>query len=95
MAPGKFELVATATNPVLFYDQGAELRNVCVPEGGQTKKQSTHVGVEVFTAVVLKSIIFWDMTPCSPLSFNLRFGGTLRTTRRHIPEDDTLQSTHV
>jgi hypothetical protein len=24
------------------------------------------VGFEVFTAVVLKSIIFWDMTPCSP-----------------------------
>jgi hypothetical protein len=25
-----------------------------------------HVGFEVFTAVFLKSIIFWDMTPCSP-----------------------------
>jgi hypothetical protein len=25
------------------------------------------VGFEVFTAVVMKSIIFWDMTPCSPL----------------------------
>jgi hypothetical protein len=24
------------------------------------------VGFEVFTAVVLKSIIFWNMTPCSP-----------------------------
>jgi hypothetical protein len=24
-----------------------------------------YVGFEVFTAVVLKSIIFWDMTPCS------------------------------
>jgi hypothetical protein len=23
------------------------------------------VGFEVFTAVVLKSIVFWDMTPCS------------------------------
>jgi hypothetical protein len=27
------------------------------------------VGYVVFTAVVMKSIIFWDMTPCSPLSF--------------------------
>jgi hypothetical protein len=27
---------------------------------------------------ILKSIIFWDMTPCSPLSFNRRFGGTYR-----------------
>jgi hypothetical protein len=26
------------------------------------------VGFEVFTAVVLKSIFFWDMTPCSALS---------------------------
>jgi hypothetical protein len=24
-----------------------------------------YVGFEVFTAVVLKSIFFWDMTPCS------------------------------
>jgi hypothetical protein len=24
------------------------------------------VGFEVFTAVVLKSIIFWDVTPCNP-----------------------------
>jgi hypothetical protein len=23
------------------------------------------VGFEVFTAVVMKSVIFWDMTPCS------------------------------
>jgi hypothetical protein len=81
--------------------------------------------------VVLKSIIFWDVTPCSLLRCNRRFGGTYRlhiqgrrskhtclhaglaeifsstlkmeaicfsetsaasqqTTRRHIPEDDTL-----
>jgi hypothetical protein len=25
--------------------------------------------------VYMKSIIFWDMTPCSPLSVNRRFGG--------------------
>jgi hypothetical protein len=36
------------------------------------------VGFEVFTAVVLKSIIFWDMTPCSPQSCTRRFGGTSR-----------------
>jgi hypothetical protein len=89
------------------------------------------VGFEVFTAVVMKSIIFWDVTPCSLLRFNRRFRGTYRlhlqgrrkdfqqvsrclmkffssilnteaicssetsvasqqTTRRHIPEDDTL-----
>jgi hypothetical protein len=69
----------------------------------------------------LKSIIFWDMTPCSLLSCNRRFClppacllvlaeiisstlemeaicssetsvATQRTTRRHVPEDDTLHN---
>jgi hypothetical protein len=72
------------------------------------------VGFEVFTAVVMKSIIFWDMTPCSLLSCfspacllvlseiissTLKMEaicssetsvGTQQTTRRYIPEDDTL-----
>jgi hypothetical protein len=80
----------------------------------------------------MKSIIFWDMTPCSLLSYNRRFGGTYRlhlqgraicllvfaeiisptlkmeaicsfetsvvtqqTTRRHVPEDDTLQTRYL
>jgi hypothetical protein len=34
----------------------------------------SYVGFEVFTAVVMKSIIFWDETPCSLFSCN--FGGT-------------------
>jgi hypothetical protein len=37
-----------------------------------------YVGSEVLTAVVMKSTIFWDITPCSPLSVNRRFGGTYR-----------------
>jgi hypothetical protein len=36
------------------------------------------VGFEVFTAVVLKSIFFWDMTLCCALSGTRRFGGTYR-----------------
>jgi hypothetical protein len=36
------------------------------------------VGFEVLTAVVMKIIIFWDITPCRPLSVNLLFGGTYR-----------------
>jgi hypothetical protein len=40
------------------------------------------VGFEVFTAVVMKSIIFWDVKPCSPLSVARRFGGTRRL---HLP----------
>jgi hypothetical protein len=26
-----------------------------------------YVGFQVLTAVIMKSIIFWDITPCSPL----------------------------
>jgi hypothetical protein len=64
----------------------------------------------------MKSIFFWDMTPCSALSGSRRFGGTYHlhlkgsrivqqatrssetsgttqgTTRRHIPEEHTLQN---
>jgi hypothetical protein len=36
------------------------------------------VGIEVLTAVVMKSTIFWDITPCSLLKVNRRFGGTYR-----------------
>jgi hypothetical protein len=36
------------------------------------------VGFEVLTAVVMKSTIFRDIAPCSPLSVNRRFGGTYR-----------------
>jgi hypothetical protein len=37
-----------------------------------------YVGFEVLTAVVMKSTIFWDITPCSPLTVNRSFGGTYR-----------------
>jgi hypothetical protein len=36
------------------------------------------VGFEVLTAVVMKSSIFCDITPCSPFIVNRRFGGTYR-----------------
>jgi hypothetical protein len=34
------------------------------------------VEFEVLTAVVMKITVFWDITPCSPLKVNRRFGGT-------------------
>jgi hypothetical protein len=34
--------------------------------------------VEVLTAVVISSTVFWDITPCNPLKVNGRFGGTYR-----------------
>jgi hypothetical protein len=55
------------------------LLNVVCDESRVKERMNTgSVGFEVFTAVVMKSIIFWDMTPCSLLSFNRRFGGTYR-----------------
>jgi hypothetical protein len=36
------------------------------------------VRFEVLTAVVMKSSIFWDVTPCSLLKVNQRFGGRCR-----------------
>jgi hypothetical protein len=36
------------------------------------------VGLEVLTAVIMKSTIFWDVTPCSPSSVNRSFGETYR-----------------
>jgi hypothetical protein len=38
--------------------------------------KTLHVGFEALTAVVLKSTIFWDITPCRPLKVNRHFGGT-------------------
>jgi hypothetical protein len=32
-----------------------------------------HAGFEVLTAAIMKSSIFWDITPCSPLKVNRRF----------------------
>jgi hypothetical protein len=38
------------------------------------------VWFQVLTEVAMKtSSIFWDITPCSPLKVNRRFGGTYRT----------------
>jgi hypothetical protein len=46
--------------------------------------------------IYLKSIFFWDMTPCSALSGTWRSsetsGTTQHTTWLHVPEEDTLQN---
>jgi hypothetical protein len=39
---------------------------------------STEFSTSEKTMFKWKSIIFWDMTPCSPLSVNRRFGATYR-----------------
>jgi hypothetical protein len=34
------------------------------------------VGTEILTAMVMKSSAYWDITPCSSVIVNQRFGGT-------------------
>jgi hypothetical protein len=45
---------------------------------GAVRNSDGFVGSEVLTAMVMKSNIFWDITPCSPLKVNRRFGGAYR-----------------
>jgi hypothetical protein len=47
------------------------------------KKVEKHcfIGFEVLIVVIIKSVIFWDITPCSPLKVNRIFGVTYR---RHL-----------
>jgi hypothetical protein len=47
-------------------------------EQNSKKHRSQYVASEVFTEVVTWSFIFWDVTPCIPLKFYLRFGGKHR-----------------
>jgi hypothetical protein len=41
-------------------------------------RNSYTVRFEDLTAMVIKSTIFWDITPCSLFKVNRRFGGTYR-----------------
>jgi hypothetical protein len=56
----------------------SRIQGIIGPEDSNLQGNTTelYVGFEVFTAVVMKNIIFWDMMPCSPSNFNRRFGGT-------------------
>jgi hypothetical protein len=43
-----------------------------------TQLNTGYVVFKASTAVLMKSSIFWDITPYSPLKVNLHFGGTYR-----------------
>jgi hypothetical protein len=58
-----------------------------------------NVGFEVLTAVVMKSSIFWDTPPCSPLEVNWCFRGTCnlhlqgpRTSQARIHNESRRQA---
>jgi hypothetical protein len=55
---------------VYFKTYGLVLLNSC------DKPSIQYAGFEVLTAVVMKSTVFWDITPYSSLNVNQRFGGT-------------------
>jgi hypothetical protein len=47
--------------------------------GGNWKYKGSMISCStIVTPNFIKSIIFWDITPCRPLNFNWRFGGTYR-----------------
>jgi hypothetical protein len=56
---------------------GVSTSSICPPVHLYAWNNS-RTGFEVLTAVVMKSTIFWDITPCSPLKVNRRLGGTYR-----------------
>jgi hypothetical protein len=62
-----------------FIHFGTETSNENSTLGGIgvcTRIMLNYVEGEVLTAVVMRSSFFWDLTPCSPLNVNRRFGGT-------------------
>jgi hypothetical protein len=73
---------------------------LCVESGNDNRKSfyrehEQKLGFEVFTAVVMKSTVFWDITPCSPLSVKRRFGGKYRLHlhgRRNVQHETSKQA---
>jgi hypothetical protein len=68
-----YKLLIMQYSPVYCYSPlgprilGTQSLNICI-----------HVGFEVLRAVVMKSYIFRNMTPCSLLEINRRLGGICR-----------------
>jgi hypothetical protein len=61
----------------LSYAQKTEKRDKKLQCSGGciSEQQESHIGVQVLTALVMRSYVFWDITPCSPLKVIRRFGG--------------------
>jgi hypothetical protein len=79
LARTKLELTDRNVVPAVRFCFTARV-SVAKPSVVTSKLKFYNISVRfaVFTAVVMKSTIFWDITPCSPLSVNRRFGGAYR-----------------
>jgi hypothetical protein len=84
MFTGSLQATQVGGFPLILHD--TLIRHMFICSGAQCIQLEImiiywHVGLEVLRAVVMKRTIFWDITPCSPLSFNRRSG---RTYRLHL-----------
>jgi hypothetical protein len=68
--PEKVRNIAMFQNPLQYLKD----TNFCLTE----KTVSLWVGFKVIKTAVLKSCIFWNMTPCNPLRVSRRFRETCR-----------------
>jgi hypothetical protein len=70
--------------PVLFFDAESTIRSEAIyqsvqchiPEDNTLSSVSMVINVQL--DIRLRSSVFWDITPCSPLKVNQNFGGTCR-----------------
>jgi hypothetical protein len=54
---------------MLMKERGKEEKNKTIRTNFLKGMKKHFVGSEILTAVVMKSSVFWDITPCSPLKF--------------------------
>jgi hypothetical protein len=65
------------SRPRLFFASGSiQFTDSCANSSGFHKQPTSYVGSEVLSAMVMKSTIMWEITSCSPLKVNRRFGRT-------------------
>jgi hypothetical protein len=72
------QIAGNVARTMIDLNEKCEYINFLVIEPKGSVSWIPNVGFEVFTAVVMKSIIFWDIMSCSPSSFSRRFRGTYR-----------------
>jgi hypothetical protein len=62
--------------PYLQYNCQTPSNPLSITHRGCPRSIPGNVGCEVFTAVIMRSTVFWEIAQCSQLKINRRFGGT-------------------